>query len=331
MLTRKMWNERLHTLLGRLNVGWRDISVFLMSLLLAFSIWLIHNLSLYYSDTMSMPVLAVCDIDGHSNVSSNSSAITARCRATGLVLLRNRHQAKRNAVKIRFDSKDMHLKDGEIFYISSAELGGYVSDIFGDGVILESFVSETVQFRFPFENNKKVPVQAVRVLSFRPQYMSMGEMRLQPDSVTIYGEPFHLRNIDRVFTRTIDLSNLHSSAHGVVKLDPIAGVRLSDQEVNYSLDVTRYVEVRSEAVVSVRNAPSGKRLSVYPSTAEVVFKCAFPMSTDPTADVRFYIDYSDFEKSIGGKCVAKATKIPEGVIEYSMDPEVFDCIEEGKQ
>ena len=43
-----------------------------MSLLLAFSIWLIHNLSLNYSDTISVPVMAQCNIDGHSDVSSNS-------------------------------------------------------------------------------------------------------------------------------------------------------------------------------------------------------------------------------------------------------------------
>ena len=49
-----MWKERLHRLLGRLHLDGRDISVFLMSLLLAFSIWLIHNLSLNYSDTISV-------------------------------------------------------------------------------------------------------------------------------------------------------------------------------------------------------------------------------------------------------------------------------------
>ena len=41
-----MWKDRLHKLFGRLHVDGRDISVFLMSLFLAFSIGLIHNLSL---------------------------------------------------------------------------------------------------------------------------------------------------------------------------------------------------------------------------------------------------------------------------------------------
>ena len=302
-----------------------------MSLLLAFSIWLIHNLSLNYSDTLSVPVVAECNIEGHSNISSNSSMIAARCRTSGFSLLKVRHQAKRKALTIKFDQKDLHHKDGETFYVTSAGLSNYVSEIFGDGVQLESFLSETVQFRFPFENNKRVPVQAVQVLSFRPQYMAMGQIRLQPDSVTIYGEPFHLEHIDRVFTRTIDLMNLKSSAHGVVKLERMSGVRMSETEVNYSLDVTRYVEIRSEVPVGVRNVPAGKKLSVYPSTATVVFKCAFPLSQDPTDDVQFYIDYSDFVNSIGGKCIAHASRIPEGVIDCAVTPEVFDCVEEGRQ
>lgn len=326
-----MWKERLHKLLGRLHLDGRDISVFLMSLLLAFSIWLIHNLSLNYSDTISVPVVAECNLEGHSNVSSNSSMIAARCRTSGFSLLRIRHQAKHKALKIRFDSKDLHHKDGELFYITAAELSNYVTEIYGDGVRLESFLSETVQFRFPFENNKRVPVQAAQVLSFKPQYMAMGQIRLQPDSVTVYGEPFHLENIDRVFTKTLDLLNLKSSVHGVVKLEQIKGVRMSETEVNYSLDVTRFVEIRSEVPVGVRNVPAGKKLSVYPSTATVVFKCAFPLSQDPTDDVHFYIDYEDFVKSIGGKCIAHASRIPDGVIDCEVTPEVFDCVEEGRQ
>ncbi len=302
-----------------------------MSLLLAFGIWLIHNLSLNYSDTMSVPVIAECNIDGHSNVSSNSNMIAARCRTTGFGLLRNHHKAKKDAIHVKFDTKDMHSGGGEQFYITAAELSNYVGELFGDGVRLESFLSETVQFRFPYENNRKVPVVPVCVLSFKPQYMAVGRMNVQPDSVMVYGEPLHLDKIDAVYTRTIDLVNLKSSAHGSVKLEPVAGVRFSDTEVNYSLDVSRYVEVKAEIAVGLRNVPAGKKLTVLPSTASVVFKCAFPMSHDPSDEVSLFIDWRDFESSKSGKCVPHATRVPSGVIEYSIYPEVFDVVEEGKQ
>ena len=35
--------------------------------------------------------------------------------------------------------------------------------------------------------------------------------------------------------------------------------------------------------------------------------------------------------TIGGKCIAHASRVPEGVIECTVTPEVFDCVEEGRQ
>ena len=326
-----MLKDRIRSLLVRSDIGGRDIIAFVVSLLLAFSIWLIHNLSLNYSSTMTVPVVAECNLDGHSNVSSNSSAIVARCRTSGFSLLRNRNKSNREAVHIHFAEKDMRHKEGEIFYITSQELGSYVSEIFGDGVRLEAFLSETVQFRFPFENNKKVPVMAVKAITYKNQYMAMGEITLKPDSVIVYGEPFQLEKIDRVMTKTIELQNVHSSAHGAVKLEPLSGVRVSDSEVNYSLDVTRFVEIASETVISIRNVPSGRKVSVYPSVAKVYYKCAFPLSSDPSNKVHFFIDYKNFENSREGKCIAEHTSLPEGVLDCTTEPEVFDCVEEGKQ
>ena len=89
-----MRKEKLNKLPGR------DIAVFLMSLMLAFGIWLIHNLSLQYSETLSVPVVAECDISGHSNVSANSSTIAARCRTSGFSILRGRHKAKKDAIHV---------------------------------------------------------------------------------------------------------------------------------------------------------------------------------------------------------------------------------------
>ena len=325
-----MWKDRLRALPGKGNLRGRDIVGFLVSLLLAAGIWLIHNLSQDYSGTMAVAVIAESNIDGHSNVSANSSTISARCRTSGFKLFRNRHQKNRRAVRIFFDPADMHLKEGEIFYISAAELGNYVSRLYGDEVRLESFLSSTIQFRFPYENHKRVPVQAMSLVSFKPQYTAMGEVHLQPDSVTVYGEPFRLDKVDRVLTRTLELYKLHSSAHGIVKLEPVVGVRMSDTEVNYSLDVTRFVEIETEQMVTMRNAPAGKKVSIYPSMAKVTFRCTFPMTRNLTDDIHFYIDYKDFESSRGGKCIPRNSGIPEGVIDFTIVPEVFDCVEEGK-
>ena len=320
-----MLKEPLHKLLRKSGINGRDLAVFLLSLLLAFSIWISHNLSLQYSSVVSVPVIALSNIEGHQAESSNTSPVVARCRTTGYRLLRKNRMSRRGQLRVYFSPDDLHQEDEDLYYITSNELSGYFSEIFGDNVQLESFVSSRVQFRFPAENHKTVPVQAVSVVSFKPQYMALGAMKIVPDSVVVYGEPLHLQNIDRVVTEAITLQNLSSGAHGMARLEaPKGGIRLSVSEVSYALDVTRYVELHREVKVGTRNVPAGRDLTVYPS---VVFRCVFPLAYDPTEGVSFYVDYNDFASSINGRCVPRDSGLPSSVIDYSVEPKVLECIE----
>ena len=161
-----MLKEPLHKLLRKSGINGRDLAVFLLSLLLAFSIWISHNLSLQYSSVVSVPVIALSNIEGHQAESSNTSPVVARCRTTGYRLLRKNRMSRRGQLRVYFSPDDLHQEGEDLYYITSNELSGYFSEIFGDNVQLESFVSSRVQFRFPAENHKTVPVQAVSVVSF---------------------------------------------------------------------------------------------------------------------------------------------------------------------
>ena len=101
---------------------------------------------------------------------------------------------------------------------------------------------------------------------------------------------------------------------------------MSETEVHYSLPVSRYVEIPVTVSVQARNVPPGKSLMIYPSVATVYLRCAFPLTADLSEGVRVYVDYNDFVSSIGGKCMAKTASLPEGVINCSVSPAVFECV-----
>lgn len=316
-------------IIGILNISGRDFKIFIFSLLLAYGIWLIHNLTLYYTEVVSIPVRAVCRIDGHSGISSNDALVQCRCRITGFNLISFAGKRKK-PVTVRFSAQDMHRGGGDVFYVTNADLDKYTSQIFGGRVKLETYLSDTLTFRFPVENHKKVPVAVESSITFASQYMGTGPIAIEPDSVTVYGEPYHIDAIDRVFTEPVRLKNLRSSARGEVRLCRVKGVRLSDESVKYSVGVTRYVEFSSTLQVYCRNIPGGRSLTVYPPAAEVRFRCAFPISADPAESVRIYVDYNDFRNSLGGQCIPKVDGIPEGVLDVRIEPDVFDCVEGGR-
>lgn len=307
-----------------------DLSLLLLSLFLAVLVWFISNLSRNYSSVMTVPVFAQSNLVGHSRDCSAPCDISARCRASGFRMWRNSRMPK--VVTVFISPEDLHREgSSDVYQITATELSRYTSQIYGEGVQLESFISPAVSFIFPSENYKKVPVQGLQALSFKPQYMAVGPMRFQPDSVIVYGEPMHLENVDRIYTAGITLSNLSRDTQGVVKLECPRNVRLSDTEVTYTLGVCRYVELQSTVKIGVRNVPSGKDLTVFPSTAEVVYRCAFPLRANPVDAVSFAIDYRDFEKSINGRCIPRASRVPPGVIDYKIDPEVFECIDSSRR
>ncbi len=297
----------------------------LLCLLFSAGIWLIHNLSQTYVNIVSMPVVAESNLPGHAGVSSSDATITAQVKATGFrqAKLSRRH---RRPGRVVFDAADFRQEGDNLFMIPVSNLYKYVSSIFGDGVSVESFVSEAPRFVFQEVGYRKVPVRKVQALTFEPQYMPLHPMSVTPDSVLVYGEPSRLESIDYILTRPIDLWGLRSSVHGTVKLEVPSGVRLSDTEVVYSMEVSRYVEKSVEVEIQTRNVPRGQELVVLPSMAEVVFRMVFPAGSDPSEKAVFYVDYDDFAGSITGRCIPKAEGLSSAVISWKMSPEAFDCI-----
>ncbi len=298
---------------------------FILCVLIAAGAWCIRNLSQNYVSIVSVPVLAQSNIEGHSNISTTEATLTAQVSGSGysIAALSRKHQKTR---KVNFNKEDFNFDGDNLFSIKQGDLYKYGSAIFGNGINVESFISDSPKFVFPQVSYKKVPVQKVLKVSYAPQYMATSPMKLQPDSVAVYGEISKLENINQVLTRPLELKDLKASAHGRIKLDNPSGLRLSDEEVVYSLDVQRYVELQEDIKIETRNVPRGVELSVLPSTATVKYRCIFPVNDNPTESVVFYIDYRDFVKSLSGTCIAKPDKLPSGVIDYSLSPETFECI-----
>ena len=316
--------ERIRSKKGRLGREW----IFLvMSFILAFLVWVLTNLSKDYSGTVSVPVVAQCNIEGHGTESSNTVLVSARCRTDGFRLIRESSRQERKVVKVRFDRADMRRLGPDVYGIIGGAKNSYTSQFFGDNVQLEAFITDTLKFVFPVENHKRVPVDVPHSVTFRSQYMQSGPVQVSPDSVTVYGEASRLSAVEKITTPRLVMSDLGASQHGVLKLNVPDGLRLSVDQVSYEIPVCRYVELQATVPVSVRNVPSGCQLQVYPATAKVVLRCAFPIAKDPLSSFRLYVDWRDFSTSLTGRCAPRVSSLPGGVLDYRVEPEVFDCVE----
>ena len=318
-----------HKILKALNINGRDGVVLMLALLLAFSTWLIHNLALKYNDFLKVPVAATCELKGHSDKSSNECEVVARCRATGYKVIRAALKSNKT-VEVSFRASDMVHLEGDMFYITSDNLVEYANAIYGTDVNVEYFLTDTLFFRFPYENYRKVPVIPIYSLDYREQYMAEGDFKVEPDSVLVYGEPFRLETVEAVYTKPVRYYDIDKDIQGVVGLEKIRGLRLSENEVRYSLGVKRFVEVSSMLPVKAVNVPSDKVMNVYPSVVKVTLRCQFPLMDDPFSGVSIEADYEDYQKSLGGKCTLKPAGLTRGIIEADMDPVAVSCVIEDR-
>ena len=318
-----------HKILKALNINGRDGVVLMLALLLAFSTWLIHNLALKYNDFLKVPVAATCELKGHSDKSSNECEVVARCRATGYKVIRAALKSNKT-VNVSFRASDMVHLEGDMFYITSDNLVEYANAIYGTDVNVEYFLTDTLFFRFPYENYRKVPVIPIYSLDYREQYMAEGDLKVEPDSVLVYGEPFRLETVEAVYTKPVRYYDIDKDIQGVVGLEKIRGLRLSENEVRYSLGVKRFVEVSSMLPVKAVNVPSDKVMNVYPSVVKVTLRCQFPLMDDPFSGVSIEADYEDYQKSLGGKCALKPAGLTRGIIEADMEPVAVSCVIEDR-
>ena len=305
----------------------REWIVFVLSIALAFLVWFLVNMSQEYSGTISVPVVAQCNIEGHGPESSNTVLVSARCRTEGFRLVREYSRRERKVVKVKFNKADLRRTGTDVYSVIGGAKNSYVDQFFGEDAQVEAFITDTLSFIFPVENHKKVPIDVPLSVSCRSQYMQSGPFRTIPDSMTVYGPEERLAAVEKVVTSRLTLSDLNSSQHGLLKVTPIKGVRMSADEISYELPVSRYVELSASVPVGVMNAPSGRTLQVYPPTAQVYLRCAFPIVKDPLASFKLYVDWKDFSSSLSGRCAPRVQRLPAGVLEYQVEPEVFDCIE----
>ena len=314
-------------LLNALNISGRDWVFLTLSLLLAFSVWTIHNLSLKYNANLTAKVIAVCSLDGHENESAATAEVLARGRATGYNIIEANIRATR-PVKVEFNPSVMQRYDSERFFVTGDKLNEYSHLIFGEDVTIDHYISDTLFFRFPSVNHKKVPVVPVSILTYKGQYMARGPLEVTPDSVVVAGDPYLLESVKQVYTTPVRHLDISENISGLAGIEPVKGVNIQAKEIYYSMDVVRYVEFVSEAHVEAVNVPTGKALMIFPSVVTLRMRCEFPLLDDVEGNQTLYVDYNDFKSSVGGNCPVRVKNLPKGVLSYEAEPVSVRCVEE---
>ena len=216
-------------------------------------------------------------------------------------------------------------EQGDVFYLIPANITQKIQDALGADIKVESVATDTLFFRFPLQSNKKVPVEANSVIRYSRQYMPYTPMLLKPDSVFVYGDDDVISGIEKVLTEPIKNNNASGSLTGVVKLNPIGGVRFSADEVIYSQEVGRYVEHQIKVPVTIGNAPAYANVAVIPQEVTIRYRQPFPGAGKyGIQDFSVEVEYDEILRKDVVKPVV--TRMPEGILKLYVEPAFVECV-----
>lgn len=297
----------------------------LLSLLLAFIVWLIHSLSLQYSVFLEYRVTLSTSIEGRSRTATSEDILIIRGRSEGYYILRQRIGRLKN-LTVTVLPANVTYKDGDIFTVDCETIKSNIVEALGGNVDLEFIVSESLDFNLPEVTSKRVPVVPKASIVFDGQYMPVGDIELRPDSVDIYGDARLLGTIDSVFTETIARSGVDGPIQGLCGIVPIRRVEYSEDNIYYSMNVVRYIEESMNVPVTATGVPENKELIVLPSSVTLKYRRIFSGIQYAPENFVLSVDYNDFIRTMDSELVPKLVSMPEGVLSCEMSPRYVDCI-----
>lgn len=309
----------------------KDFRLFLASVFIACLVWAMHTFSLEYSATLRCSVHVVTNLSGYAPDAVAQETLVLRGKATGFSILKARGTGRRPMqLTVPTDGRFLHKVEGQedTYFIQVSEIRDKLSEQFGDRFAVDFIETERLTVVLTRQSSIMVPVVPSLDLSFRPQYMQVGEVKLTPDSVRVYGAVKELQRITHVRTHSITRALADETIEGYVALEPVAGLRLETDRVRYAVEVERYVETTMTLPVTLRNVPAGRSLMILPSQVEITFRAPFRPRGGRIVpeDLNLVVDYADYAGA-GSTRVIPRLETKRDIYAWRLKPELVECLQ----
>ena len=194
----------------------------------------------------------------------------------------------------------------------------------GERVERVAFTPENVVVEVPIEQErafKTVPISAQLTGSLAVGYQVVG-IRVEPNTLTIEGEPRTIESLNVIQTLPIDLNNATGDVSLNVELSLPNGIRLArTQPVLVRILVAAVVGNKVlDVVATIQNVGDGRRASTSPATVRLTISGPMPaLSSLAITDVKVTVDATGL--SAGNHALRPRIDVPSLVRVQSLEPD----------
>ena len=266
------------------------------------------TLNKYYETEIKIPLRVKKIPDELYAVSTSDGQITIKLRDRGTTLF---NYTMQNFLPITAEYKDFSRQSGRLT-IPTTTLKKQITGQLATSTEIISLSPDTIIY-YTQESTKKYPVEISGEITPAIQY-EIGDIKITPDSVWIFGPQSATDTIFFVYTEPIKKTELRDSLTLDVKLQSRKGVKYNPEKVKIKIPITPYTEKSFEKTIKGVGFPSNYTLKAFPSKAKVTFNVNMTQidSVNPD-DFSIGIMYGDIHGNTSDKVKLTLLKHPEEV------------------
>jgi hypothetical protein len=286
----------------------RRILAMVVSVVVAFVLWLTVNMRETYTLAIASPLAVVGLPEDQALRSPVPATILVQYEGVGWDLL----TLRRNPPEIPLDA------DGPTVDLVSAAASSAQLPL---GVAVRSVRPASLELDLGPAVRRRLPVRLAGDLDFAAGYGLLYPPRLNPDTVTVRGEQTLLEGFDAWLTAPVAFEDLRRSVTTVVPLSDTLGglVEVSAGRVQVALHVGQFTEGTRTLAVRVEGVPPGvSAVRLIPSRVRATY--LVPTEGDhyeraeESPDFYAVVDYDDIVRDTSAGTVPVAPRVPEGLL-----------------
>jgi hypothetical protein len=243
---------------------------FIVFLIVSFFIWLLITFSKEYTTVISMPV-------AYKNIPQNKlfqekpqKELELSVKASGFKILATQLRKKTISLNIASVTKN---KKGNFYLVTKKQSLKIEKQLFS-GVSLLDIEQDTIFFNIGELASKKVPVVPNVDINYHIGYDLLGDITLNPDSVTISGPALKLSKINKLELNPLKLADVKANFNetiSIAKPENFTGIKLNKTKVAISGKVDKFTEGTVNVPFTIKNLPEDVNLTFLNENVKVVF------------------------------------------------------------
>ena len=306
---------------------WKNFLTFLIFVAIAFGFWLIQYYQRKFEAEVVIP-LSYANIPAEIVIKNDlPEKIDLKISDKGTAIFHYFFRKKELGIAINLAKIPTEKTS---YTIDHSTLYNYIQNQLLSTSELKSFVPEMIEVLYSPLANKQLPVILKSGLKYAPGYTLSDSIRIEPAFVTAYGDEEQLKNLTGIETEWVERKNINKKIDIAVDLHIPEKVRLSQEQVQISANVSEFTEKTISIPIVCSGLPEDRIVRFFPSNAEIHIQIGLDKYMQINeSDFEISINFQDLIKITNDKTYAyplSLTRKPDGIINYRIVPETVQFL-----